>query len=63
MFQSEISIPRDRVAVLIGRRGFIKRYIQRKTDTKIKITQEGDVFIEGEDNLNILVATTIVKAI
>lgn len=63
MFQSEISIPRDRVGVLIGKKGRVRRALEKKTETKIRITREGDVFVNGEDTLKLLIATSMIKAI
>ena len=63
MFQSELKIPKSRVAVLIGKKGVTKRHIQKFTGTSIKISKEGDVLIEGEDNLHVFITSNIVKAI
>lgn len=60
----EIKIPKERIAILIGEKGEIKRKIQKLTNTKIQInSNEGDVSIEGEDSLNVLIARNIVKCI
>ena len=63
MFQSELNIPKERVAVLIGKRGAVKRKLQYRTKTKSTVSKDGDVFIEGEDNLYVLIAASIIKAI
>ena len=63
MFQSELNIPKDRVPMLIGKKGEIKRKIQQKTKTTVTVSKEGDVFIEGEDNLHVLIVVSVVKAI
>ena len=55
-----IKIPDDRIAVLIGRSGKTRRYLENKTKTKITI--EDDVHIEGE-SLDVIGAENIVKAI
>ena len=63
MFFDEIKIPKQRVAVLIGRKGETKRFIERKTHTKIKVSTEGDVSISSEDNINIFNARPIILSI
>ena len=60
----EIKIPLDRVAVLIGKKGEIKKLLEEETKTKIDIdSKEGDVTIKGEDAINLLTAREIVQAI
>jgi len=56
-----LKIPRDRVAVLIGREGKVKREIEKRTNTKLKI-DEGDISIDG-DSMGILTGRDIVLAI
>jgi ribosomal RNA assembly protein len=55
-----IKIHDERLAVLIGKKGSVKRQIQRKTKTKISIDEE--VTIEGE-SLDVLNAENVIKAI
>lgn len=60
----ELKIPKQRVAVLVGKKGAVKKRIEELTNTKIKVdSQEGDVFIKGEDSLKLYSAQTIIKAI
>ena len=63
MFTAEIKIPKDRVAVLIGTKGVTKKLIERRTKTKITVNKDGEVFIGGEDSLNVFNTSPIVKAI
>ena len=56
-------IPKERVAVVIGKKGSTKRLLERKTKTKISISKEGDVIISGQDNINLYVTSLVVKAI
>jgi ribosomal RNA assembly protein len=64
LFQHELKIPKERVAVLIGVNGKIKKEIEDKTNTKIEVDSEaGDVFISGHDGLNIYNAKEVVTAI
>ena len=55
-----VKIPEDRLSVLIGRRGSVKREIQKLTKTKIDI--QDDVTIDG-DSIDVLTAENVVKAI
>lgn len=64
MFDYEIKIPKDRVAVLIGKKGAVKKKIQRLTRTKIVVdSKEGDVIIESEDSFAAYNTKLIVQAI
>ncbi len=55
-----INIPEERKAILIGKEGQVKKKIERKTRTKIKIS--GDIEIQGEP-LDIIKAKETIKAI
>lgn len=64
MFDYEVKIPKDRIAVLIGKKGLVKNKIQRLTKTKIIIdSKEGDVIVESKDSFAAYSTTLIVKAI
>jgi len=56
-----LKIPEDRVAVLIGKGGGIKREIEKRTNTQLKI-DDGNVSIEG-DPMGVLTARDVVLAI
>ena len=63
-----VRIPKDRVAVVIGKKGKTKREIERRTKTKIEIDSEtGEVFItatkETDDPLAVWKARDVVMAI
>ena len=62
--QEELKIPKERIAVLIGEKGNEKKRIQKRTNTKIIISsKEGDVLIEGEDSIDVMITRNIVKAV
>ncbi|MCX6711794.1 MAG: KH domain-containing protein [Candidatus Woesearchaeota archaeon] len=63
MYSSELKIPRIRIGVLIGKKGLTKKLIEKKTKTKLKVNEEGEVIISSEDSLDIFIATTVIKAI
>ena len=58
-----LKIPHDRVAVLIGSGGETKRLIEEKAGIKLKISEEGEVEISGEDSFNEWRARDVIKAI
>jgi|SRR3989338_578536 len=63
-YSYELKIPRERVAVLIGKSGETKRSIEDSTDTKIKVdSKEGDIFIYGKDALGLYACREIVVSI
>jgi ribosomal RNA assembly protein len=63
-YSYELKIPQERVAVLIGKNGDVKKNIETDTKTQIKVDSlEGDVFIYGEDALGLYTAREIIRAI
>ena len=63
-FAYELRIPKERIAVLIGKNGEVKDMLEKETNTSIKVdSKEGDVFIMGEDALNLYTVREIVRAI
>ncbi|MBU2638057.1 MAG: KH domain-containing protein [Nanoarchaeota archaeon] len=63
IFTQELKIPKDRVGVLVGKKGEVKRWIERKADVKLIISKEGDVIISGKDNVMIFDVKIVVQAI
>lgn len=63
-FTFSLKIPKERVGVLIGKDGEIKKQIEDSTDTSLEIdSQEGDVVISADDGLKLYDAKEIIKAI
>ncbi len=63
-FAYELRIPRERVAVLIGKKGEVKRAIEHLTKTKLEVgSDEGEVRITGKDALLLFIAREIIRAI
>ena len=58
----DIRIPKDRVGVLIGKNGEIKKLIEKSTNIKLIIDEDGGVVIEGE-GIGVYDAHLIIKAI
>lgn len=63
-FSYELKIPKERIAVLIGTKGEVKKEIEERTKTKIMIdSKEGDITINGEEALGLYDAREVIKAI
>lgn len=63
-FSYEIKIPKERVAVVIGKNGATKKQIEEATKTKLNIdSQEGDIAVMGEDALGMFATKEIIRAI
>lgn len=63
-YSYELKIPKERVAVLIGKGGEVKKEVESNTNTKLNVDSlEGDVFISGEDALGLYTARELIMAI
>ncbi|MFH1064769.1 MAG: KH domain-containing protein [Candidatus Woesearchaeota archaeon] len=63
-FAYELKVPKERIAVLIGKGGDVKKHIEEETNSHIFIdSKEGDVRISGDDSLGLFSAREIIKAI
>ncbi len=63
-FSYEIRIPKERIAVLIGPGGKVKKDIEAATHSKLEIDSgEADVIIHGDDSLGMFSAREVIKAI
>ena len=63
-FMYELRIPKDRIAVLIGKEGEVKKELEKLTKTKIEVdSKEGEVKITGTDALKLYTAREIIRAI
>lgn len=63
-FTYEIKVPKERVAVLIGKNGEIKKRLETATRASLSIdSKEGDVLIQGTDALQLYIARDIIRAI
>ena len=59
-----LRIPKERIGVLIGKKGEVKQQIENSTKTKLDIdSKEGDVSITGEDGIGLFHAKEVVIAI
>ena len=64
MTLQEVKVSGNRVAVIIGKGGSIKRKIEEKTETQLVIdSKEGTVTIEGEDPVNVIRTVEVIRAI
>lgn len=63
-YSYELKIPKERIAVLIGKNGEVKKSLEETTKTKVIIdSQEGDVTVQGEDPLTLFSVRDIIRAI
>ena len=63
-YSYELKIPQERVAVLIGKNGEVKKTIESDTKTQIKVDSlEGDIFVSGTDALGLYTSKEIIRAI
>ncbi|HIH37774.1 RNA-processing protein [Candidatus Woesearchaeota archaeon] len=63
-FNYELKVPKERIPILIGSGGEIKKQIEEATETSLKISsEEGEVSISGRDNLKLYTAREIVRSI
>ncbi len=63
IYSSELRIPKERVAVLVGKKGTTKKALERKTHTKIAATREGEIMVSSEDNIQNYTVSLVIKAI
>ncbi|MBR9676196.1 RNA-processing protein [Candidatus Woesearchaeota archaeon] len=63
-FSYELKIPKDRIAVLIGKDGETKEKIESSTNTKIDVdSKEGEITVIGKEALSLYTAREIIKAV
>ena len=63
-FVYDLKVPRERVAVLIGKDGETKKMLEGVTKTKISVdSKEGDVRLSGTDAINLYGAREVIQAI
>jgi ribosomal RNA assembly protein len=63
-FVYEIKVPKERIAVLIGKKGEVRRKIEDSMHVKMTIdSREGDVEIQGADALELYTTRDIIRSI
>lgn len=63
-FSYDLKIPKDRVAVLIGKNGETKKEIEESTKTHLDIdSKEGDVIISGDEAIDLFAVREMIRAI
>ncbi len=62
--QEYLKIPKERIAVLIGKNGETRKEIEKLTKTKIEVdSKTGDVDLQGENAITFYISLNIIKAI
>ncbi len=60
----EIRVPKDRVAVIIGQKGAVKKALQESAGVRMDVdSEEGLVTLQGEDSLSLYAAREVIRAI
>lgn len=63
-YSYELKIPKERVAVLIGKDGATKKELEEQSKTSIIVdSKEGDVKLVGNNSVNLYLLKDIIKAI
>jgi len=63
-YKYDIKIPKERIAILIGKDGETKDHIEKETQTELSIdSKEGDISVLGGDPLKLYHTREIIKAI
>ena len=63
-FMYELRIPKDRIAVLIGKEGEVKKELEKSTKTTIDVdSKEGEIVISGKDALMLYSVREVIRAI
>ena len=62
-FHEETTVPKARVAILIGTKGATRKAIERKSHTKIKISADGAVTIGSNNALELMTVKNIIEAV
>jgi ribosomal RNA assembly protein len=63
-YHYELKIPKERIAVLIGKDGEVKRALEHRAHCVLRIdSKEGDVFIEGMDPLSLYTLREVIRAV
>jgi ribosomal RNA assembly protein len=63
-FSYQVRIPKERIAILIGKKGEMKNQLCEATKTKIDVdSTEGEVTVSGQDALMLYSTREIIKAI
>lgn len=63
-FSYELKIPKERIAVLIGKDGAIKTELEAQTESTIDVdSKEGDVKITSSNSVNLYILKDIIKAV
>jgi len=63
-FNYAVKIPKERIAVLVGKGGAVKKKLEKSLHIKVNVdSDEGDVFLRGDDGIALMTAQNIVRAV
>jgi ribosomal RNA assembly protein len=64
IFIEELKVPKERIAVLIGKNGETKTILEKELKCEINIdSEEGDVNISSKESINLMIGKDVIKAI
>jgi len=63
-YSYDLKVPKERLPIIIGTKGTIKRKIEKETGTILEVDSvEGVITVTGDDGLKLMIAREIIKAI
>lgn len=63
-YSYDLKVPKERLPIIIGTKGKIKRKIERETGTVLEVDSiEGVITVTGDDGLKLMIAREIIKAV
>ena len=63
-YMYEVKVPKERVAIIIGHKGAVKKALQENAGVTMHVdSEEGIVTLEGEDSISLYAAREVIKAI
>ncbi|HLD04742.1 MAG TPA: KH domain-containing protein [Candidatus Nanoarchaeia archaeon] len=63
-FSYNLRVPKDRIAVMIGVKGKVKKELEELTQATIQIdSSEGEVLLKGEDSLKLFTLKEVIRSI
>lgn len=63
LYLYEVKVPKDRIPVLIGKEGSVKKKLQDESGSIIDIDEDGIVTVKGDDAIQLYTSYQIVRAI
>ena len=63
-FSYELKIPKERIAVLVGKGGKVKSRLEHELGISVRVdSSEGEIILSGDDSLKLKTGESVVTAI